>query len=351
MSSVTDSEATINAFVTTIRPDFGSIIANAAFSACLFTLFVLLLALSTKESRRRVVFRLNVLAICIALTTSILGGLIDGKAIVDPFNLPSTDVFIAASAFVYFPPLLYDSILLTRLLALYPPSSTPPVTLLKIFAFPFCIKCARLAVITLIICDFVRTITTTTTEILVQEAATVWFRNPNMIAEWTMQIVDNMYSVSLFLHNLHVRVRPLKSERGIPNRIRQIFYISVANFVLPLVFNITLLVFVVIDPSTNPVGVLILTNNYVTVMGVMCATVWFSRPGWTQTRKEPSSEEMLRREPNFPRAPIGSGMGWGEVVVIGPGTFTVDSTSVDNEASTDSKQLTAAMTEDRHSIV
>ncbi|KAI6102437.1 hypothetical protein EDD16DRAFT_1494853 [Pisolithus croceorrhizus] len=351
MSSVTDSEATVIAFINTIRPNFDYMVANTAFSSCLFTLFVLLLALSTKESRRRVVFRLNVLAICIALTTSILSGPSNGKAIVDPFNPVSTNVFIAASAFVYFPPLLYDSILLTRLLALYPPSSTPPTTLLKIFAFPLCVKCARVAAITLIIYDIAKAITATTTEIFSQEAATVWFRNPNMIAEWTMQILDNMYSVSLFLYNLHDRARPLKSG-GIPNRIRQFFYVSLANFVFPLAFNITLLAFVVIDPTSNPVGgLLLLINNYVSVMGVMCATIWFSRPEWTQNHKESLSEDMLRCELNLPRAPVGSRMGWDEVVVIGTGTFTVDSTSVDNEASMDSKQRTAAMTEDRHSIV
>ncbi|KAI6038853.1 hypothetical protein EDC04DRAFT_3112845, partial [Pisolithus marmoratus] len=133
---MTDSEANINAFVNAIHPSFDYTIANTAFSACLFTLFVVLLALSTKESRRRVVFRLNVLAICVVLMMGIFTGLTNGKAIVDPFNPVSPSVLIAGSASAFFPPLLYDSILLSRLFALYPPASTPPPTLLKIFAFP-----------------------------------------------------------------------------------------------------------------------------------------------------------------------------------------------------------------------
>ncbi|KIK29900.1 hypothetical protein PISMIDRAFT_671884, partial [Pisolithus microcarpus 441] len=52
-------------------------------------------------------------------------------------------------ALTVFPPVLSDSILLTRLSALYPLSSTSLVTLLKIFTFPFCIKCARIVVLTL----------------------------------------------------------------------------------------------------------------------------------------------------------------------------------------------------------
>ncbi|KAI6113614.1 hypothetical protein EDD16DRAFT_1865045, partial [Pisolithus croceorrhizus] len=185
------NEATINAFIETTRPNFDYIITITAFSACLFTLFILLLALSTRESRRRVVFRLNVLAICISLTTSILAGVSSGKAIIDPYNPVLTNIFIAASAFVYFPPLLYDSILLTRICALYPPSSTPPVTLLKIFAFPFCVKCARAVFITLCIKNIIKSVTTTATGVLVQDVATIWFRNPNIISEWTLQIVDN----------------------------------------------------------------------------------------------------------------------------------------------------------------
>ncbi|KAI5985091.1 hypothetical protein EDD15DRAFT_1654254 [Pisolithus albus] len=350
MSSVSDSEATVVAFVNSIRPNFDYIITITTFSGCLLTLFAVLLALSTKESRRRVVFQLNVLAICIALTTSILAGLCNGKTIIDPFNPVLTSVFFTACASVYFPPLLYDSILLTRLFALYPLSSTPPATLLKIFAFPFCIKCARVAAITLIIYDNIRLITTTTAEVLVQDEATIWFRNPNIIAEWTMQIADNLYSVSLFLYNLHVRTRPLKIEGGIPNRIRQVFYISVANFVFPLAFNISLLIFVVIGIPTNPGGgLLLLINNYVTVIGVMCATIWFSRSDWAQTRKEPLSEEMLRHKLNFSRSPVNGRRGE-VVVVIERRAHTPDPPGVDGEARTDLKQLDAPMTEDEYLV-
>ncbi|KAI6032530.1 hypothetical protein EDC04DRAFT_2898124 [Pisolithus marmoratus] len=316
MSSASDSEATIIAFVNTIRADFDYIVTITAFSASSFTLFVVLLALSTKESRRRVVFRLNALAICLALTTSIVAGLCNGKTILDPFNPVSMGVYIAASVSVCFPPLLYDSILLTRLFALYPPTSTPPAILLKIFAFPFCIKTIAHSFCfqTLYVNNIATAITTTAAGVVAQDEATSWFRNPNIITEWTLQIADNMYSVSLFLYNLHVRARPLKSEGGIPSRIRQIFYISIANFVFPLIFNIALLIFVVTSRSPNDGGgLLVLVNNYVTVMGVMCATIWFSRSEWVQTRKEPLSDEMLRRRLNLVRASVGVGTGGGEI--------------------------------------
>ncbi|KAI6045889.1 hypothetical protein EDC04DRAFT_3053798 [Pisolithus marmoratus] len=106
-------------------------------------------------------------------------------------------------------------------------------------------------VITLLLKEEVWAAASTTTEVLFQDQATIWFRNPNIVAVWTLQMADNVYSVSLFLYNLHVRARPLKSKGGTPSRIRHIFYISVANFVFPLVFSIALLISVITDHSPN----------------------------------------------------------------------------------------------------
>ncbi|KIK29905.1 hypothetical protein PISMIDRAFT_671890 [Pisolithus microcarpus 441] len=139
-----------------MRLTFVAIVVNTAFSASLFTLFVVLLALSTKESRRRLVFRLNVLAICLVLTMGILVGFSNGKVILNPFYSLPASVPIAGVFFTFLPPLLCDSILLTRLFALYPPSSTRPAILLKIFAFPFCIKCARVVVLVRYVVDVFR---------------------------------------------------------------------------------------------------------------------------------------------------------------------------------------------------
>lgn len=343
-----DSEATIIAFVNTIRPVFPSIVLNAAFAACVFTLFVGLLALSTKESRRRLVFRLNVLAICLVLTMGTLTGLVTGKAIVDPFNLVSTNAFIATAIFLVFPPLLYDSILLTRLFALYPFGSTPATTLVKIFAFPFCIKCARVVVITIGVHGFVGL--GTTTEALIQAESADWFRSPYLIAEWTMQIADNLYTVSLFLYNLHIRTSSMKRARSIAERIRQIFYISIANFVFPLIFNVTQIFFITTDRSPTTGGLLIVINNYVTVIGVLCATLWFSGSEWVRTRNESLPEHMLNTlKPTLGRDGVAGGMSGSPVASVGKGTVPHLTTDLDPGAVP--KQLLTWEKESRHILV
>ncbi|KAI5999844.1 hypothetical protein F5J12DRAFT_269960 [Pisolithus orientalis] len=284
ISSTTDQRAIINGFVNAIRPCFIFAIADVALSASLFTLFVFLLALSTKESRRRLVFRLNVFAICLVLTTSVLVNFTCGKSILGQGYWLPNSIPDAATAFTVFPPFACDSILLTRLFALYPLSSTPRITLLKIFVFPFCIKCARVVVLILFFIDYVRSAIGTHFNPI--------SHNPYLFAELTMQIADNLYSVSLFLYGLRVRTGLIRRAGRMPARIRRIFYIAAANFVFPLIFNIVLIISITTTQLSVTSDLLLLINNFVTVMGLLCATLWFSRSEWVRTRHEPLADGM-----------------------------------------------------------
>lgn len=350
MSSVTGSDSTINAFVDAIHPSFDYLLSCTAFSASLFTLLVVLFAFSTKESRRRVVFRLNVFAICLTLILGILTGLSNGKAITDPFDQVSKSVYIATAAFAVIPPLLYDSILLSRLFALYPVSSTPPATLLKIFAFPFCVKCARIVVISVGLSNYVKSGLNTSS--LVQDQLATWFRNPMPIAEWSMQVADNLYSVSLFLYNLHVRTSPVhRTTSGIADRIRQIFYISVANFVFPLMFNIAQIVSVTTDHSPTTGAVLVLINNYVTVMGVLCATLWFSGTEWVRAHNQPQSEDSFPLNAKLGRVHGASGKSGDDILVIGGRSVGADTTNSDVGLTKGSDRRAAPAQDGNHSSV
>ncbi|KAI6113622.1 hypothetical protein EDD16DRAFT_1709492 [Pisolithus croceorrhizus] len=322
MSSVTGPEVVISEFIDEIRPCFDYTLANTSCSACLFTLLVVLLGFSTKESRRRVVFQLNVLAICVALTLGILTGLTSGKAVVEPFDQVSTSVYIAAIVFALYPPLLYDSILLTRLFALYPVTSTSSLTLVKIFTFPFCVKCARVVVLTLFLNDYVKS--GFTTQALVQNQEASWYRNPKITAEWTMQIADNLYSVSFFLYNLRIRTSLIQRVGGVSERIRQIFYISAANFVFPLIFNVAQIIFITTDRSPYTGALLLLINNYVAVIGVIFATLWFSGSEWVRSHKESLADDMFSLNPSRGRTDGSARKTDNEIILIGRSPVTLD---------------------------
>ncbi|KAI6137909.1 hypothetical protein BKA82DRAFT_4357385 [Pisolithus tinctorius] len=230
MSSVTGLETTLNGFVDEIRQNFNYVLAGIACSSRLFTLLVWLLGFSSKESRRRVVFQLNVLVIviCVALTLGILVGLTSEKAIIDGYNQVSKSVYIAAITFALYPPLLSDSILLIRLLR-----STLSLARLQ---SPQPSSWTNLSNLGL------------TTQALVQNQEAAWYRYPKIIAEWAMEIY--LPKQPPCTHVIDKKVGDLSED------IRQILYISVANFVFPLMFNIAQIILIMADRSPNA-GVLL----------------------------------------------------------------------------------------------
>ncbi|KIO10888.1 hypothetical protein M404DRAFT_970002 [Pisolithus tinctorius Marx 270] len=165
----------------------------------------------------------------------VLMGLTTLKYILEPFSQVSASVFIATVVFLYFLPLLYDSILLTCLFALYPLGSMPPTTLVKIFALPFCIKCAR----TIAVLDYVWSgiMTNTLTQ---NNESSAWFHDPYMIAKWTMQIIDNLYSISFFLYNLHVHTLLInRGEHTTMHLSLQTISIESSIYLLPILFSLS----------------------------------------------------------------------------------------------------------------
>ncbi|KIK29906.1 hypothetical protein PISMIDRAFT_671891 [Pisolithus microcarpus 441] len=136
-------------------------------------------------------------------------------------------------------------------------------------------------------------------------------------------------------------------------RIRQIFYISAANFVFPLMFNIVLITTVATNQFTVIGGMFSLINNYVTVMGVLCATVWFSRSERVRTPNEPLSDDLFSRNPNFRRVYDTGGTCGSETVVVGnvKRFATPDMADFDAGRVTDCKQATTLTEGDSHSTV
>ncbi|KAI6104931.1 hypothetical protein EV401DRAFT_626913 [Pisolithus croceorrhizus] len=168
-----------------------------------------------------------------------------------------------------------------------------------------------------------------------------------------MQNADNLYSVSLFLYNLRVRTQPIRSDgvTTLSGCIRQAFYISVANFVFPLMFNIVLLTFVTTRHSPNTGALLVFINNYITVLGVLCATLWSSRREWVAAYNKSLSDRPVRCKLDLGRVPITGMEEASEIAVIGTRTDAVYPADLDSERPTDSKELGMQPKEDRYSIV
>ncbi|KAI6112183.1 hypothetical protein EV401DRAFT_1867606 [Pisolithus croceorrhizus] len=275
----TVEEVIITSFVRNIHAPFTFITVITPLCACLVTLLVVLFVFSTAKSRRRLIFRLNVIAICFALVLGVLSFIVSGNAILRPFSPVPESLYVATIIFAMFPPVFYDSILLTRLLALYPTERTPLSTLVCVLAFPICVKCGRLVVLSLYIRQYL--VSAPGVAPLTVQAEITWFRNRYVTTEWALQMLDNLYSSGLFLRKLHIQsagTTPLRltlaSEVG--RKIQQILFISAANFVFPVLFNVGQIICITVDSSFYVGTVLLLANGYVSVIGVLCATIWAS---------------------------------------------------------------------------
>jgi len=215
MSQSTDSpEAIITNFVEGIRDPFTFVLVITSLCACLITLLIVLFVFSTRELRKRLIFRLNVIAICFALTLGVLNFIVSGSTILRPFDPVPQSLYITTIAAALLPPVFYDSILLTRLLALYPVDRTPLPVLIRILAFPICVKCGRLVVLVRLypILHLFSTDTARWQSLYIWQyvsesrdlatfsahAQATWYRNPFVTTEWTLQMFDNLYATYLF---------------------------------------------------------------------------------------------------------------------------------------------------------
>lgn len=72
------------------------------------------------------------------------------------------------------------------------------------------------------------------------------------------------------------------------SRIRGLFYIAVGNFVFPIAINIAQIILVVSDRSFLNGGYLQIVNIYVSIIGLVFATIWTTGHRWNSSGTEDS---------------------------------------------------------------
>ncbi|KAI6035707.1 hypothetical protein EDC04DRAFT_2191756 [Pisolithus marmoratus] len=291
MSESSDIQVIITEFIDAVRPQFVLVVAIAPFCGCLLALLATLFAFSTPASRSLLVFKLNAIALLVALVTGILNGYINTAVLLEPFAPePALSICFSFAFFALGSPLFYDSILLLRVLAFYPIRSTPLFTLTKVLAVPILVKCGRLVCLSLFLHGYYVSYAT-------NGPATDWFRNPYVTSEWALQVIDNTYSCGFFLCKLYSRsanISKVGSGSTMIRLIRNIFFISCANFVFPVLFNIAQMICITTNRSYLSTLLLLLINGYVSVIGVLGATMWARAQSYTNQGQLPG---VRRGEP------------------------------------------------------
>lgn len=176
-------------YIAAIRPSLNFILVLTPLGAVLVPLILTLFFFSTPRSRRHPVFILNILACCSGICEAAINAALETKQILYPLEPVSKGLLTAVIAFAIVSPVFIDSILLFRILAFYPLGSTPTSQLLAIFALPALVKSGRFIAVVLYLHQFTHTSGRLPNVLLA--AQSTWPKNPYILAEWSLQMVDN----------------------------------------------------------------------------------------------------------------------------------------------------------------
>ncbi|KAG6856472.1 hypothetical protein H0H87_004051 [Tephrocybe sp. NHM501043] len=260
---------------------------GAFFGGLLVPLLIFLFLFSKPVARRHPVFLLNVAAVILGLTLAALNVGQMWGALVTPTKPVPESLTLANIALNVFSPMIIDSVLLFRLLAFYPRMTTPTRRIVMVLIFPVIIKCGRFICVTMFLHKLGQTDGQGSVIIL---ATKIWFRNPYLVAEWALQIADNLYCTTFFFWKLRRFYTGgdnsfLVRNKSLLSRIRGVFAIALANFVFPLFMNVTQLILIINDTNYARGAQTLMANMYVSIFGILFATVWASGNAWGRNSK------------------------------------------------------------------
>lgn len=265
-------------FLAVIRPSLDDILIGHTFTIILIPLLIALFYFSSRASRRHPIFILNVITIMLALA---VGGLLDARAyraILFPSNPPPLSWNIAIGVLGAVQSILVDTILLLRLVAVYPKSYLGPSRFYLLITLPIILKALRIAnLIAFIKALADATKDPKTANLLIGE---IWENKPYLKIEWFSQLFDNSYASGLFLLRLGIRNRSQakidsrNSDSSFTQKIKGLMYIAVSNFVFPVLFSLVQIIIVFQEVNLVVVNDVVLVNTSIAVIGVVFATVW-----------------------------------------------------------------------------
>ncbi|KAI0250804.1 hypothetical protein BJV78DRAFT_537291 [Lactifluus subvellereus] len=302
------------------------ILIVAPLGAVLVPIIGVLIFFTPSESRRRPVFVLNVLACLLGICQSIFFTSLNASVILHPDKPISHTTLLAAVAILLTPPILVNSILLFRLLAFYPIQLTPRLTLIAVLA-PTCIcKVARLACLIAFLVTY--PVSRSNAPAYATLPGLVWGRGPWILSLVALQALDNSYVSSMFLYKLYrfgyttqkavggsrskhlaVIVRVPPSSRRPRSRGHLLsctcrFYhctrelcrsvcahppicswasLDISSFIRVTV-DIAVIVLMIVLPDWTSGTYIIFIANFITILGIVFATVWTTNQNWILRR-------------------------------------------------------------------
>ncbi|KAI0753771.1 hypothetical protein C8Q74DRAFT_1211121 [Fomes fomentarius] len=271
-----------------ITPCVTLALIGTACSSALIPIAVVLFYFSTAKSRRRPLFILNTLMIILGLVLGCLNAFIQMTILHGRYVRPELSTLY--TLLIILIPTLADSVLLMRVVTVYPPRELRLGRFIVVYGPITTVKLARLVVDILFIVKWTRAVFDHSTNTY-QAGQQAW-GTPFPKLAWFLQLADSTYASTLFLSRLRegrmnshqlrarasaARTRSVESEGTATSyyyRLRTLFWISVSNFVFPVILNLVQLILAFRNPDFLDGAYVLIVNNYISVIGVLLATIW-----------------------------------------------------------------------------
>jgi hypothetical protein len=277
---------------------------GTVFSGILLPLLVALFYFSTKSSRRKPIFILNVVSIVFGLVLGIYNAYIEITAMISPLKPFWRYHELVFSLMITFIAWLVETILLLRLLAVYPYSHTPKRIWFAIFIPLILLKLGRVINTSIFNGEYEMQLRFHPYDNPLASSQTVWQKYPNTKIEWILQVIDNTVTSMLFILRLKGRLNAPERKESRSNgssygaQLKALFWIAVSNFVFPVILSIIQLILLFHDPSYLTGSYIFLANDYVEIIGVLLATVWTTSQSWTE-KNTPYPNTSIETAPRF----------------------------------------------------
>ncbi|KAI0324812.1 hypothetical protein GY45DRAFT_1375242 [Cubamyces sp. BRFM 1775] len=300
-------------YVAAIEPSLIILLIDVTFSTFLVPTLIVMFYFSTRTTRRKPVFIMNVISIVLALALAAINTYNQSSSILaKPVN-PMSDT--ASACMLNLAPWFAEFILVVRVLAVYPPRLMSWSSRIFVYAPIAVFKTARIAnLIDFLVAWGQLTKHAFNPLVTSQEA----WELPNAKIEWILQFCDMFFVSALFLARLRQGAR-MKREAGLSHsssitstgthttfssRVRTLCWIAASNLVFPVLLDFIQLVYIFHDNSFVHCTYVLFVNVHVQIIGVLLATMW-STAGTTQ-RERDSEGVLVTSEVQFAGHQMGS---------------------------------------------
>ncbi|KIJ57602.1 hypothetical protein HYDPIDRAFT_104062, partial [Hydnomerulius pinastri MD-312] len=258
---------------------------GATMGAVLFAMLLALMFFSTPSMRLKPIFILNVITVWLGIVYTILClDVLQVQTLRSPSVSQPPRMYIAYGVIESIIPLLADSVLLLRLVAVYPRQRTPRYVWLTVIGVPVVVKIGRFINV---VFYWVYQVENINTIVESRGASMVLNVLPNIKIEWIIQVFDDLFSSGLFLWRVYTEGnfklgREYHSLRILGFLVNQLFWISTYNFVFPVLLSLAQIIIYMINEDKYYLIALYIeqVNFYFTIMGLVFATVWAAEGRW-----------------------------------------------------------------------